>query len=243
MQIRSFSRCILWAMSLLVLSACAVRANSVVTGADVKQAVVARLKSENISADPQISLNRRYYACKGDLSVEPKYQNSWETVNVSCPDASGGWVIMIRTGQVMARTPQSNNQEPEQETKIVALLASVKKGEVLTQDIVKLIEMPNSQRVGSFFRLEDVVGRRTTQSLSAMQPLRARHLEHHWAVQEGELLQIVQKIGGLEVSSLGKALEDGQIGDQIRIQNAKSGNIISVLVETSKKVSPIANIN
>ncbi|MDC1059241.1 flagellar basal body P-ring formation chaperone FlgA, partial [Planktomarina temperata] len=126
---------------------------------------------------------------------------------------------------------------------VVVLLASVKKGEVLTPDIMTLIPAPRGSRIGSFYRVEDVVGRRTTQALSAMQPLRARNLEFDWALTTGQPVQIVQRISGLEISTIGEALDNAQIGDITDVRNTKSGKIIAVRVKSSRKVIPIANIN
>jgi flagella basal body P-ring formation protein FlgA len=215
----------------------------VVTGAQVKAAVLDEMARANITGDPKVSEGRRYYACGAALVVAPKYSGSWDTVNVTCPDAGAEWTIMVRTGQVMVDLDGNTDTKPQDKIEVVVLLSSVKKGEVLTGDILKLVEMPRNGRIGSFFRIEDVAGRRTTQSLSAMQPLRARHLEYDWALQQGQLVQITQVLGGLQVSTIGKTLENAQIGDIVQVENVKSGKVISALVKNSKKVTPIANIN
>ena len=76
-----------------------------------------------------------------------------------------------------------------------------------------------------------------------MKPLRARNLEFDWAITAGQPVQIVKRISGLEIATFGEALDDGQIGDIITVRNVKSKKVISVLVENSKKVTPLANID
>jgi flagella basal body P-ring formation protein FlgA len=150
---------------------------------------------------------------------------------------------MIRLVDATPKMEINSPSTPNNSPKVVVLLASVKKGEVLTPDIITLAPSLRGSRLGSFYRIEDVAGRRATQSLSAMQPLRARHLEYDWALTNGQPVLIVQRISGLEISTIGESLDNAQINDIIRVKNIKSGKIISVRVDSSKKVTPIANIN
>jgi flagella basal body P-ring formation protein FlgA len=38
------------------------------------------------------------------------------------------------------------------------------------------------------------------------------------------------------------ALEQGQVGDIIKVQNERSGKLLNVIVTSEKKVSPITNM-
>ena len=223
----------------------AASANTFVTGGDVKQAIQERLAEEDIVAVPKVVDHRLYYRCDRDLMVDAKYPGSWDTVTVTCPNQNPTlqWSVMIRV--VDASPDLKDNSPPRNDSgpKIVSLLASVRKGEVLTSDIIALMPAPRGSRLGFFYRIEDVIGRRTAQALSAMKPLRARNLEFDWAITAGQPVQIVKRISGLEIATFGEALDDGQIGDIITVRNVKSKKIISVLVENSKKVTPLANID
>jgi flagella basal body P-ring formation protein FlgA len=220
-----------------------VLASDVVTGADIKAAILSELAQHNITSDPQVSERRRYYRCSSHLQVTPKFNDSWETARVACPDKGRDWHIIVRTGQVSPKGAGAPDKTGQTGAEVVVLLASVKKGAVITEDIVALTKLSSGQRIGGFFRPEDVIGRRAKQNLSAMQPLKARHLEHQWSLEVGQPVNIVQKVGGFEVSSVGEVLENAQIGDIIEVINTRSGRKISALVENSKKVTPIANIN
>ncbi|MDB9800664.1 flagellar basal body P-ring formation chaperone FlgA [bacterium] len=220
-------------------------ANTVVTGLDIKSAILERLAHEDIMAVPKVADHRRYYKCDQTLLVEAKYPGKWDTVTVTCPnqDVALAWSVMIRVVDASLGFRENSQPDANNSPKVVVLLASVKKGEVLTPDIMTLIPAPRGSRIGSFYRVEDVVGRRTTQALSAMQPLRARNLEFDWALTTGQPVQIVQRISGLEISTIGEALDNAQIGDITDVRNIKSGKIIAVRVKSSRKVTPIANIN
>lgn len=218
-------------------------ASDVITGLDIKKAVINRLADDGIVAKPHISERRRYYSCGTELKVTPKFDENWDTARVACPEVNQEWHILVRTGAVMHKEAPDTGDGEVKGMDVVVLLASVKRGAIITDDIVSLTPAPAGSRLGSFYRVEDVIGRRAKQSISAMQPLKARHLEHQWAVQSGQPVQIIQRLNGFEVSSVGKILADAQIGDIVTVVNSRSGKEISALVESSKKVSPIANIN
>lgn len=226
-----------------LLTAQSAQARQVVTGADIKEAILEQLQNENISAKPIVSDRRRFYACASPLHVTPRFADSWETARVSCTDPENTWHVLVRTEVLMPQVSETQIQTSDEGPKGVVLLASVKKGAVLTEDILSLTQLPPGRRLGAFFRLEDVIGRRAKQNLSALQPLKARHLEFNWAVEAGQTAMIVKNVGGFEVSTAGKVLENAQIGDIIRVENIKSGKKINAMVESSKKVSPISNTN
>ena len=218
-------------------------ASDVITGLDIKKAVIDRLANDGIVGKPHISERRRYYSCGTELKVTPKFDKNWDTARVSCPEVNKEWHILVRTGAVTTTEAPDTSDSEVKGLDVVVLLASVKRGAIITDDIVSLTPAPAGNRLGNFHRVEDVIGRRAKQGISAMQPLKARHLEHQWAVQSGQTVQIIQRLKGFEVSSVGKILADAQIGDIVAVMNSRSGKEISAFVESAKKVSPIANMN
>jgi flagella basal body P-ring formation protein FlgA len=221
------------------------QAQNSVTGVEIKLAITTHLSQESVIGVPKISDGRVFYPCERSLIVSPKFIGKWETVTVKCPQSKKNpeWSIIVRVSGTKKEEKKNSHLKSNISPQVVILLASVKKGEVLKQDIIALAPATASSRLGSFYRIADVLGRRASQNLSAMQPLRARHLEHDWALLAEQPVQIIQRTSGFEISTIGKALDDAQIGDTIRVENIKSGKIISAQVINSKKVTPIANMN
>ena len=220
-------------------------ANTFVTGSDVKNAIQERLAHEDIVGIPKVADHRIYYKCDRDLAVDAKYPGSWNTVIVTCPNQNLTlqWSVLVRVMDASPDLKEKSLYGDSSVTKVVTLLASVRKGELLTPDVIALTPAPSGSRLGFFYRIEDVIGRRAAQALSAMKPLHARNLEFNWTINAGQPVQIVMQISGLEIATLGEALDNAQIGDIIRTKNIKSGKIITVRVENFGKVIPIANIN
>ena len=134
-------------------------ANTVVTGLDIKSAILERLAQEDIMAVPKVADHRRYYTCDQTLLVEAKYPGKWDTVTVTCPnqDVALAWSVMIRVVDASLGFRENSQPDANNSPKVVVLLASVKKGEVLTPDIMTLIPAPRGSRIGSFYRVEDLV--------------------------------------------------------------------------------------
>ena len=63
-----------------------------------------------------------------------------------------------------------------------------------------------------------------------------RFVEVPFAVKRGQLVKIVAKKGGIYVETLGRALQNGRVGDIIRVKNVYSGKVIEGRVENEETV-------
>jgi len=70
----------------------------------------------------------------------------------------------------------------------------------------------------------------------------ARHLDHDWQVTDGGPVTIVTILGGIRIEAAGVALEPGQLGQDIRVTNAGSGEVVHVTVTGRNKVMVRPNI-
>lgn len=65
----------------------------------------------------------------------------------------------------------------------------------------------------------------------------AINLQHICMVCKGDLVTIFAKTGTLTIKTTGFALQDGNVGEQIRVKNQKSGKTISARVQDVKSVA------
>ncbi len=72
------------------------------------------------------------------------------------------------------------------------------------------------------FNLKEVLGKRLTQSLRKGMPIRENQLEIAPLVQRGDRVTITVRSQGLQIVTSGKAKEDGQLGEMIRVMNLES---------------------
>jgi len=149
-------------------------ANQMVSGADLKKEIHAFLATRSFVGDPAISDARLFPNCLAGVKVKPMF-GSIKTVELSCAD-SGGFKIAVRTNAVRLRKHLVSGQEtnmkgglgrkvlnqgvkaPERSFFLV-LSRSLQKGEVLSEEDIRLKQTRNQNLSGYFTKASDVVGR------------------------------------------------------------------------------------
>jgi len=93
----------------------------------------------------------------------------------------------------------------------------------------KEVEVTNL-RSAYFFRAEEIIGWTTKRSIAAGTVFTASMLKAPLAVSKGNAVIIEAKRSGISIRAGGTALQDGAIGQQIKVQNDRSGNIVKAVV-------------
>jgi flagella basal body P-ring formation protein FlgA len=249
------------------ISAQSVMADTRLTGAEVAVLITDRLAENYLQGDPAVAAARTFPACEGTVAVDPLF-GGWNTVAVRC-DVDGGWRFAIRTNltttpalvPVAEFTPRRHPKGPissladlasssgatadtkagvADEIDVVMLTRSLSRGDVIMPDDVVLLPVPARNVSGGFFAAADVIGRRMKTPLSARRPLQTRHLMPSFMIEEESKVLITSQAGGISVDMVGYALENGQFGDWIEVQNASSGKTVMAKVIDEKKVVVIA---
>ncbi len=107
----------------------------------------------------------------------------------------------------------------------------IDRGQTLTANDLKLqrINVAKARR-GYYNRIEEVVGLAAKRRIRAGQTITPALLEQAMAVKRGQPVKIVASNEGIEASTSGEALADGQPGDVIRVRNVGSGKVIDAKV-------------
>ncbi|MFN3880244.1 MAG: flagellar basal body P-ring formation chaperone FlgA [Nitrincola lacisaponensis] len=89
---------------------------------------------------------------------------------------------------------------------------------------IRLSEQDVIRMSGDYFvRLEDVIGQQVRRPIGNDQVITSRMIETALAVTRGAQVSIEARRGSLVIRTPGIALEDGQLGQQIRVRNEQSG--------------------
>jgi flagella basal body P-ring formation protein FlgA len=152
-----------------------------------------------------------------DLSVDPRSGHFSALVAAPADDPAAGRQRV--TGRVlrMARLP--------------VLSRPVSPGEIISARDVATLEMP-AQRVTADLLVDAraLIGKTPAHPLQARQPLHAFDVQTPLVVHRDDLVTIVLETPSLQLSTQGKALDDGAMGATIRVANTKSGRIIDATV-------------
>ena len=235
------------------------------SGVDVSRLIMERLAVEGLEGAPSIKPDRIFPACDSKPEIEPMF-GSWNTVMVRCM-AGSGWQFSIRTKLSSRPAPvpvrdfrtgngietNMNSQAIERavarnesaervvdEVEIVALSRSVSRNDMIAASDLVMVAVSERNAMGAFFNPADVIGRRVKIGVGVNKPVMARHLYPNYLVEEGSEVLISSSAGGISVDMVGFALEDGQFGEWIGVENASSGKTIHGKIIGEKKVAVIA---
>jgi len=226
-------------------------ANQMVSGADLKKEIHAFLATRSFVGDPAISDARLFPNCLTGVKVKPMF-GSIKTVELSCAD-SGGFKIAVRTNAVrlgkhvvsgqetnmkgLGRKVLSQGVKAPERSFFLVLSRSLQKGEVLSEEDIRLKQTRNQNLSGYFTKSSDVVGRTLKKTLSVDQVLLSRHLEIDWDIRKGQKIIIQSIAGPVTIENSGVARVNAQIGELIKVKNEKSGKIVEGIVVSRKKIS------
>lgn len=208
-----------------------------VPGAEVGRLVRAAMAEAGEDVPDFADPMRAFPPCTTAPEVRPR-QGSWATAEVAC--SAPVWSRAVRTG---AAAPTRLATQPEEGDRMVVTLArSVARGDMLTAEDVTLAPAGARSPEGIFTDPEQVIGRRTKAAIGEGRPVLLRQLEPVWMVAKGNPVVLVARAGGLAVSAPAEALEDGAMGDVIRVLNLSSQREVKVVVTGQNSVMAQTNM-
>ena len=149
----------------------------------------------------------RLPACATPLAETPEGQRlwGWTQVRVRCP-VDGGWSVSVRT-RVQIMVPAVVARRAVQAGQVVEPV-DVQLGEVDLTGIQRPALREEAQAIGRIARV----------GLAAGQAIGPEHLKLPLVVRRGATLEVTATVGQVSVTSAGTALQDGTVGEVIRVR-------------------------
>ncbi|WP_448563665.1 flagellar basal body P-ring formation chaperone FlgA [Thalassotalea ganghwensis] len=168
--------------------------------------------------DPRIVIK----PCKTPLALNIPENRLSRNVNVkiSCEDS----------------TPWQFYLPVKVETQVPVLVANqpISKGSILDESNISLVYKDQFEVRGeSFSDFDTVLGAKAQRTLSHDTPITPRNI---CVVCKGDTVEIVAKSDAFMIKTDGIAMRNANIGEQIRVKNARSGKMVTAVVETINKV-------
>ena len=218
-----------------------------INGAQIRVVIQAELAEYGLLVEPSIKPDRLFRSCDGDFVVEKAF-GGWKTVRVICRQENA-WDIYVRTGY-QSEAPEKADKSPENLEKSdnldlmqrVIVVRPVSRGDLLTREDLGLQTLSRSGS-GGFTDIDELVGRRAKKSLRTGLVVHDRHLQPDWMVHAKQSVSVVNNTGGIQVTTAGIALENGRLGDLVKVRNLSSNSILHGFVAGTKKISIGTKIN
>jgi flagella basal body P-ring formation protein FlgA len=215
-------------------------ANDRIKGEQIKEQVRIATQNLGLNFELLVSDKRAFFACSEQLDFEPLDGGDWTTVKVIC--SKENWSTILRTTFNPNIGHEADDEVQENVFQAVIASKNLIKGELITEDHLKLTKISSANISGSFKDVVDIVGRKATFNISRGAIIKPRHLELIYDVEKGQTVMLMAENASISIATNAIALETGQRGDMIKVRNTNSGKVLSVIVQGEKKVSPLTNM-
>ena len=211
----------------------------VLRGQDIINFVNEWAIENNHTVIAKLNANRVFFECDAKYSIEPRNQNDLSTLRFKCNQNENPWQILIRTKQ----RPSSTVTGQSSSNLLVSAAKPIKKDSVIQSEDLVLVEATKRNTQSYFSSVNDVIGRKAKRTIYRDQLIKPQHVTTLWLITADQSVMIVNLAGRIRVETVGVALENGQKNDIIKVQNAVSGEIVSGIVESEKKISVLTKMN
>jgi len=185
--------------------------------------------------DPRVKVQ----SCARPLNMDLPFSSA-QTVRVRCPEPVWQLYVQVQTPTPDARAAggaATAAAGPEQRRLVLVTAAALSRGmTVQAQDLrVQQISVP----AGAVYldNPSDAVHAEVLRDLPAGTPLRRSDLRPSILVKRGQLVQLsVGQNQGFMVSARVEALQDGRMGEHIKLKNPESGRMLSGVVKGPNQV-------
>lgn len=117
---------------------------------------------------------------------------------------------------------------------VVVISSAVSPGTLLTRNNVKIVNMDKKRiRTSTFADINEVLGAKIKRRLMPGRPVSPSNLCY---VCKGDNVTIIAAAAGMQVKTSGVALEDGNMGETIRVKNTRSSKKVHARVASTNRV-------
>ena len=200
---------------------------------------------EVMPPDPRITVQ----PCAGGFSFDYPFV-SRDSVRVRC--LKPNWQLFVKVGFAMASQPVKPPIAPRpaptaaptvpsvaataakapENRQVVVAAVNLAPGQVLQPDMLKLERVePDKVNKAHYADLTGLAGQEVLRTIRAGEPLRQSDLKPSLMVRRGE--QVLMTVGtpaSFQISVTAEALQDGRLGDQVKLRNPESGRTLSAVV-------------
>ena len=186
----------------------------------------AKIKASMLGGVTLVTNDRPITVEIGKLSVDEKARQ-W-SAELKCRDDKRELTTLPVTGRF------------QQQLGMPVLKDSVKAGDVITEDMIGYVDVPESRlRKDEIEEAEKLVGKAAKRNLPASRPIRESDLKTETMVKKGETVRMIYHADKLDIRTLGEALSEGGVGDNIRVRNQESKLIVQAVVKAKGEVEVV----
>lgn len=206
----------------------------IITSQEIETAVKDALQKENLADNISASLHS--HAAGVIYQHKKPLQLKLHALSVSAN--SQAWqaeAYMISEHKTIAVIPVSGRYETLR--RLPVLSRSMNDADVISKDDIAYVELPEQRVNKNAIQTADaLIGLSPKNRISAGRPIRAHEVTKPRMVEKNGQVALIYSTEHLTIHGVGQALENGTMGDLIRIKNIDSGRAITAKVIDHNKV-------
>ena len=154
-------------------------------------------------------------------------------------EKSGKWsanLLFSSEGEVLSAMPASGRYEALYEVPVLNL--RLREGEEIRKDYIDWVEIPASRmRKDMVLTEEALIGKMPRRIVSAGRPVRSDELRSTPVLKKGGVVTMVYDQGAMQIKTTGVALDEGAVGDMVRVRNSDSNITVRATVVSADRVT------
>ncbi|WP_019626463.1 flagellar basal body P-ring formation chaperone FlgA [Thioalkalivibrio sp. ALJT] len=125
----------------------------------------------------------------------------------------------------------------ERHARVLVANRSLPRQHVLTAGDLRFQRIETSRHAGSYHEdKSELVGQQTRRNIRSGQIIGTQHVTQREIISRGQRVTILAENGAIAIRMQGEALENGTLGDRIRVKNTSSGRVVEGEIQASGDV-------
>jgi flagella basal body P-ring formation protein FlgA len=216
------------------------RASQIVESAAIKAALVLALSEHGTDPD---RLEIAFSGVYPSLTLPAEADPTLRVEQLNYDERTGRFTAVVAAPQKgPALAKQMIAGEAYELVEVPVLQRRQPGGQAIAEKDLEWIRL-RADRVGAnaITAVEDLIGRSSRRPLRAGEPIRTTDLRETFAVAKGSLVVVILQTSLVTATVQAKALENGAIGEIIRVANTKSNRVLTATVVDAGTVAVAAN--
>jgi flagella basal body P-ring formation protein FlgA len=170
-------------------------------------------------------------ACQKPLVVDHPFASK-ETVRVRCPEPIWHLYLQVTLPNGGTYTPNSGKSSPSGAKTMVVARRLLQRGVIVQADMLEEVQAsPGNVDTQLLTTLKDAEQAELTRDIAAGQPLRISDIRRAIMVKQGQVVMLtVGNSAEFQISIRMEAMQDGRMGEQVKLKNPESGKQVSGVV-------------
>ncbi len=118
------------------------------------------------------------------------------------------------------------NVRVDRKVKVVVAKISIPRGTLIRESMVKISQVPSLRARGGLSDLKEVIGKVSRRDILPGDVIRERDLSPLFLVKRGQPVRVIYVDGPIHIELLGVSLENGAVGNIIKVKNLSTGKVL-----------------